>query len=76
MTDDQKAKVTNYDTLTAAEDSYKVAETKALINAIGDVEYTAESKAKIDAAQEAFDALTSDLQDRLNNTYVLVYAHQ
>lgn len=45
-----------------------------LINAIGTVEHTAESKAKIDAAQEAYDALSEEDQALVSNKQVLVTA--
>ncbi len=75
LTDDQKGFVNNESTLTAAETEYArleaaaekdVADTAAAaaavakINAIGKVEYTDESKAKIDEARAAYDALTDD----------------
>ncbi len=45
-----------------------------LIDAIGTVEHTAECKAKIDAAQEAFDALSEEDQALVSNKQVLVTA--
>ncbi|MBQ6790250.1 MAG: leucine-rich repeat protein [Paludibacteraceae bacterium] len=73
LTDDQKALVTaeQYKVLTDAEAKYeelkKAAEDKvatdaviAKIDAIGEVAYTDESKALIDAAREAYNALTDD----------------
>lgn len=42
----------------SAEEQAAVDSVIALINAIGTVEYTAESKARIDAARDAYDALT------------------
>jgi hypothetical protein len=83
LTDTQKALVTNYETLTAAEASYaalKAAADQAAadqaaadeviekINAIGTVEYTEASKTKIDAAREAYNALT-DTQKALVTNY-------
>ena len=83
LTDAQKALVTNYETLTAAEASYaalKAAADQAAadqaaadeviekINAIGTVEYTEASKTKIDAAREAYNALT-DTQKALVTNY-------
>ena len=83
LTDAQKALVTNYETLTAAESRYaalKAAaeqaaadhaaadEVIAKINAIGEVEYTEASKTKIDAAREAYNALT-DTQKALVTNY-------
>jgi uncharacterized repeat protein (TIGR02543 family) len=70
LTDEQKAEVTNYATLTAAETAYAEAKTAAdhaaadaviaKINAIGEVAYTDECKDKIDAARAAYDNLTDD----------------
>ena len=75
LTADQKALVDNYSKLTAAEKAYadlkeaaekEAADKKAakdvddLIAAIGTVEYTDASKALIDAARTAYDALTAD----------------
>ncbi len=58
LSESQKLLVTNYEMLTQKEDELKAEEVKDLIEAIGEVEYTPESKAKIDAAREAYDALT------------------
>ena len=68
LTDEQKAQITNYSTLTDAEEQWAalVAEAKPyadavvdLINAIPNpVVYTQECKNAIDAAQNAYDALT------------------
>ncbi|MBQ6119310.1 MAG: leucine-rich repeat protein, partial [Clostridia bacterium] len=55
--------VTNYATLTAAENAYKALEVEALIGLIGTVEYTDECKEKIDAAQAAFATLTDAQQE-------------
>ncbi len=75
LTADQKALVDNYSKLTDAEEAYanlkaaaekEAADKKAakevddLIAAIGTVEYTDASKALIDAARTAYDALTAD----------------
>ncbi|MBQ6118541.1 MAG: hypothetical protein IJK98_04855, partial [Clostridia bacterium] len=84
LTDTQKPLVDNYDTLTAAESAY--AELKAaadqaaadevitLIDAIGTVEYTDDSKAKIDAAKAAYEALTDDQKALVSNYDVLTAA--
>ena len=56
LTEDQQDIVGNVDKLIAAEVEY----VKLLIGAIGTVEYTEDSKEKIDAAKDAFDALTDD----------------
>ena len=79
LTDYEKTLVSNYETLTNAEAAYNelrqnkdVAITvEDAISAIGDVEYTEESKAKIDAARSQFDALT-DLQKELVSNYELL----
>ena len=75
LTNEQKAFVNNESTLTGAETAYanlkaaaekEAADTAAVvaavakIEAIGKVEYTNESKAKINAARTAYDALTDD----------------
>ena len=72
----QKVLVTNLATLIASESKYeRLKENKAAadavmekIAAIGEVEYTPESKAKIDAAREAYDALLP-LQKELVTNY-------
>ena len=53
-----------------------VGEVIALIDAIGDVAYTAESKAKIDAARAAYDALTEDQQALVTNAQTLTDAEE
>ena len=90
LTDTQKALVTNYETLTAAQARYaelKAAadqaaadqtaanEVIAKIDDIGTVEYTDACKAKIDAAQDAYDALT-DTQKALVANYETLTAAQ
>ncbi|MBR1624921.1 MAG: hypothetical protein IJ676_04175, partial [Clostridia bacterium] len=64
LTAEQKALVLNYNVLTAAEVRYAdlgaADEVKTLVDAIGDITYSTESKDKIDAAREAYDALTAD----------------
>ena len=47
-----------------------------LINAIGNVEYTAACKAKIDAARSAYDALTKEQQAFVKNFNVLIEAEK
>jgi len=82
LTADQKALVTNYTDLTTAESSYNTLkadndaadEVKALIAAIGEVAYTTESKGKIDAAREAYDALTADQKALVDNYATLTTA--
>ena len=51
----------------AAADKAAAEEAEALIDAIGDVEYTDESKAKIDEARAAYDALTDDQKALVKN---------
>ena len=83
LTDEQKALVDNYDKLTEAEASYAVLKAaadraaadqaaadavEAKIDAIGNVKYTNECKAKIDEARNAYDALT-DTQKALVENY-------
>ena len=72
---EEQAKVTNYDKLVAAEAMYNhVDDTFKKINAIGDVEYTSESKALIDAARSAYDALTDGEEALLPNYSTLTSA--
>ena len=54
----------------------KVPNTIELINNIGTVEYTDESKAKIDAARTAYDALDATQKTQITNYGVLVDAEQ
>ena len=82
LTDEQKAEVTNYATLTAAETAYAEAKTAAdqaaadaviaKINAIGEVEYTEASADKIDAARDAYDALTNDQKALISDEQLAV----
>lgn len=78
LTATQKALVTNYAVLTEAEAKY--AELKAVnkatdaINAIGTVGFTTECKAKIDAARNAYDALTDLQKAQINNYKTLTSA--
>ena len=64
--DDQRGFVSNYQTLLDAEAAYEnlkrqgANDVKGLINNIGTVEYTSACKGKIDAAREAYDALTEE----------------
>ena len=78
LTAEQKALVSNYDVLTAAEVRYAdlraADEAKTLIDAIGDVAYSTESKGKIDAAREAYDALTADQKALVTNYGTLTSA--
>ena len=78
-TDEQKALVSNYATLTAGEKKYsdlQVADVKAKIDAIGDIELTDESKAAIDTARAAFKALNADQQALVANAKILDYAEK
>ena len=75
LTDEAKALVTNYETLTQAEATYQgyvdqdeASQVDALIDAIGEVTYTFESEDKIDDAREAYDLLT-DTQKTLVTKY-------
>ena len=89
LTDAQKALVTNLEVLTTAETTYgnlKAAAEKAAadklaaddviakITAIGEVAYTTESKALIDAARNAYSELTEDQKALVNNYEVLTTA--
>ena len=89
LTGAQKALVTNYGTLTAAESTYSTLKATAdeaavnqvaanavtaKINAIGTVEYTTESKAKIDDARTAYDALTEAQKNLVTNYATLTSA--
>ena len=67
LTGDQQALVANYAALETAEVNYAI----AAIADIGEVAYTAESKALIDAAREAYDELTGDQQALVANYAVL-----
>ena len=85
LTDTQKTLVTNYEALTAAQARYAdlkaaadqaaASEVIAKIDAIGTVEYTTASKAKIDDASDAYDALT-DTQKALVTNYETLTAAQ
>ena len=78
LTPEQKALVTNYDILTAAEARYAdlgaADEVKTLIDTIGDVAYSTESKGKIDAAREAYDALSAKQKALVTNYETLAAA--
>ena len=90
LTDTQKTLVTNYEALTAAQARYAelkaaadqaaadqaaASEVIAKIDAIGTVEYTTASKAKIDEASDAYDSLT-DTQKALVTNYETLTAAQ
>ena len=89
LTAAQKALVTNYAVLTAAETAYAALEAAAQqssadqaaadavtskIAAIGTVAYTTESKAKIDDARDSYDALTAAQKALVTNYAVLTAA--
>ena len=89
LTEDQKALVNNYEVLTTAETTYanlKAAAEKAAadqlaaddviakITAIGEVAYNETSKGLIDAARNAYTALTEDQKALVNNYEVLTTA--
>ena len=75
-----KSEITNYGTLTTAEETYKTLKDQAeasvvkeLINAIGEVSYP-DSNNAIKAAREAYDALSSDAKAHVDNLGVLTAA--
>ena len=81
LTDEQKKLVTNYETLTKAEETYAaladaaaVKEVEDLIDAIGTVDEN--SKDAIDAARAAYDALPTRLQPEVSNYDKLVKAEK
>ena len=85
LTEDQKALIDPevFEELKEAEELYKLYDDNAhaeavrdLIDAIGTVEYTNECKEKIDAAREAFDALTDDQKDLVGNIETLEAAEE
>ncbi|MBR4498965.1 MAG: leucine-rich repeat protein [Paludibacteraceae bacterium] len=88
LTAAQQALVTNYSVLTAAEAKLEILKKQAesdeaaakavtdLINAIGTVTYTSESKARIDAAREAYDALTAAQKALVTNLTTLTAAEK
>ena len=82
LTEDQQDLVTNYSTLEAAVAAYAKLETDhaaandviALIELIGEVDKSDECKGRIDAAREAYDALTDDQKALVTNYDVLLAA--
>lgn len=82
LTQAQQAKVSNYQTLVDAEaalqaikeNAAKIQAVEEKIAAIGEVVLTADSKAKIDAARTAYDALDASLQASVSNYSVLTAA--
>ncbi len=78
-TDEQKALVSNYATLTAGEKKYsdlQIENAKTKIDVIGDIELTAESKSAIETARAAYNALTADQKANVANAKVLDYAEK
>lgn len=84
LTDEQKAQITNYNTLVDAEAQWATLVTESqpyanavidLINAIPNpVVYTQECKDAIDAAQDAYDALTNNQKYLVTNVETLLQA--
>lgn len=81
LTEEQKTLVTNYETLTKAEETYAaladaaaVKEVEDLIDAIGEVDEN--SKEAIEAARAAYDALPTRLQPEVSNYDKLVKAEK
>jgi len=84
LTDEQKAQITNYNTLVDAESQWAALVTESqpyanavidLINAIPNpVVYTQECKDAIDAAQAAYEALTDNQKYLVTNTETLLQA--
>ncbi len=72
LKEEEKAQVTNYNTLVEAENDYiNAGLVIGKINNIGDVEYTPEFKALIDEARTAYDALTQKAKNAVSNYNVL-----
>ena len=75
LSDEEKATVTNYSTLTDAEALYNAIDIVGFaINEIGEVSYTEESKELIDAARTAYDALNDELKPLVTNYSILTEA--
>ena len=79
LTAEQQERVGNYGTLRAAIEAFRdwedIAEVEDLINAIGRVELTDDSLAKIREAQDAYDELTAAQQAQVRNYNTLAAAH-
>lgn len=69
-----KALVINYGDLRAAQDLYAILGVEAKFAAIGTVAHTAESKALIDAARTAYNALTDGQKTQVTNYATLLAA--
>ncbi len=82
LTDELKAKVTNYAVLEAAEAAYPglikaaAAPVDTLISKIGTVQFTSASKKLIDAARAAYEALPRNQKAAVSNYGVLVAAEE
>ena len=80
LSEDQQALVTNYSSLTKAEKDYldlgAAHDVDVLIEAIGEVEYSSESKGKIDVARNAYEALSADQKPLVTNLSVLESAEK
>ena len=79
LSDSEKAQVANADALKNAKSAYnasvaKVADVKALINAIGTVSYTEDCAGKIEAAREAYSKLETAEKYAVTNYAVLAEA--
>ena len=75
LSEQEKALVNGYAEVQKKEaDVKKVKDAIALINSIGDVEYNEETKDKIAAAEEAFNALTPEQQKLVSNNEQLTVA--
>ena len=73
LDDDNKAKVSNYSTLTDAEDAI-VKLTESKIDAIGEV--TLENADKVESAAKLYDSLSESLQNRVTNADELAEARK
>ena len=84
LTNAQKALVKDVNTLTGAEAAYKkleadntaAANAQAKIDAIGKVAYNQQTKARIDAARTAYNALTADQKALVKDTNTLTNAEK
>ena len=74
LTEEQKALVTNYNVLSAAQGLYDVLKVTEKIDEIGEVVYTAECKTLIDAARTAYNALTTPAKKSQVSNYAALLA--